>query len=255
MALTGVLARLRAAAIPIDTIVGCSVGAIVGALYAAGGLTPEALMAEARGLTPASVLSLAISYWNLPILSRRAALRTGRLREHLDLLGRASFDRLHHGVRRLGILTYDLLARREVLVYGGPGLPATMPVRTAVAASAAIPVLFPPVPVRLNGRRRLLVDAGWYTTVPVEHCFAPPVSAQRVLAVDLAIRLCVRQRSPVYWEHLREACGERLLLLQPDVSRLSAMLPRRGDAERLVAAGEAVVSDAILDRLRSWTRS
>src|SRR2546422_937004 len=57
-ALAGVLRRLRAAAIPIDAIVGCSVGAIVAALYAAAGVEPEEMIESARRLRPASLFNL-----------------------------------------------------------------------------------------------------------------------------------------------------------------------------------------------------
>ena len=254
-ALAGVLRRLRALAIPIDTIVGCSVGAIVGSLYAAGGLEPDEMIDGARRLGPASLFHLALSLWRIPWLSRRAAARSGGLMDELRHLDGARFEKLHHGVRRLGILVYDLTRREEILLFGGPGRAVPVPLRAAVEASAAIPILFPPCLVRWGGRRRLLIDAGWHTAVPIERCFGPPISADHVVAVDLSIRLCVRQWSAAYWEHLERACGDRLLVLRPDVARLPTMIVGRGDADRMVAAGEAAVDDRAVALLRSWTRT
>ncbi len=249
----GVLRRLRAERIPIDTILGCSVGAIVAAMYAAVGMAPEEMIGAARRIGPATLLSFALSRWRLPLISRQALRRSGEIPAHLDRLQRASFARLHHGVARLGILVFDLRRRCEVLVHGGPGLAEPAPLHVAVKASAAIPFLFPPVPAPLDGTRRLLVDAGWHTAVPVEYAFAPPIGARRVIAVDLGLRVCLRQGRRSYWDHLKEACGDRLVVLQPRVRGYGTIVARRGDAEALAAAGEeALDRDESGRTIRAW---
>lgn len=247
-----VLGRLRAERIPIDAIVGCSVGAIVGAMHAAVGMSPEEMIAASRLLTPAALFNFALSRWSLPVLSKPALGRSGAIPGFLERLESSSFDRLHHGVRRLGVLTYDLLHREEVLVHGGPGVPAALTPLDAIKASAAIPGLFPPLRASIGGRRRRLADPGLFTAVPVERAFATPIGALRVIAVDLSIRVCVRQARRGYWRHLELACGDRLVTLRPDVRGCGTIFSRPGDVDRLVAAGEAVVSDAALARIRSW---
>ena len=238
---------------PIDAVVGCSVGGLVGALYAGAGLEPEGLVEAASRLTPWTLPGLALTRWRLPGLSRRAARASGGLDGYLARLEESTFERLHHGVRRLGILVWDVAGRRERLVCGGPGLaPPSVPLGRAVMAAVSIPGLFPPVAARIDGSLRLLVDAGWHTAVPIERAFAPPIAARRVIAVDLGIRITLRQRRAAYWDHLGRACGDRLLLIRPRVGRFGTALTRRGDAERLIAAGEAAVGERETEALRAW---
>ncbi|HYS78911.1 MAG TPA: patatin-like phospholipase family protein [Candidatus Dormibacteraeota bacterium] len=246
-----VLRRLRREGLPVDVIVGCSVGAIVGAMYAAAGMEPDEMLEASRRLTPLSLLAFAMSRWRLPLVSRAALRHAGAIPGYLERLDGASFDRLHHGVRRLGVLVFDVLRREEVFVLGGPDHPAQLPVASAVKASAAIPVLFPPLRARVGGRWRYLADAGWFTAVPVERAFAPPLRARRVIAVDLSLRVCPRQARRSYWRHLQEDCGDRLVILRPDVRGCGTIFSRRADPERLAEAGDRAVEQA-LGSLRAW---
>jgi len=246
-----VLRALRAARVPIDAIVGSSVGAIVGAMHAAAGMEPDEMLQAARRLSAGSLFAFALSRWRVPVLSRAAARHAGAIPGFLDRLERASFDRLHHGVRRLGVLTFDLKTREVVFVLGGPCLPSALPVSDAVKASAAIPALFPPLRARLGDRKLLLADAGWFTAVPVERAFAPPLLARRVIAVDLSLIVCLRQARRAYWRSLEETCGDRLVVLRPDVRGCGTMVSGPADPDRLIAAGEDAVLRA-LPRLRSW---
>ena len=148
---------------------------------------------------------------------------------------------------------FDLLRREEILVLGGPGQPAQLPVAAAVKASAAIPVLFPPLRVRLGGRTRYLADAGWFTAVPVERAFAPPLCARRVLAVDLSLRVCPRQARRGYWQELEEDCGDRLVVLRPDVRGCGTIFARQADPARLIEAAEQAIEQR-LGALRGWGR-
>lgn len=248
-----VLRSLRREGIAIDAILGCSVGAIVGGMYAAVGMEPDEMLQASRRLTAGSLLAFALSRWRLPGLSAAAGRRAGAIPEYLARLDAASFERLHHGVRRLGVLTFDLVRREEVLALGGPGLPALLPLASAVRASAAIPVLFPPLRAEIAGRRRYLADAGWFTAVPVERAFAPPLRSRRVIAVDLSLLVCPRQARRSYWRRMQESCGDRLLVLRPAVRGCGTIFSRSGDAARLSDAAEASV-DAALRVLRAWRR-
>jgi NTE family protein len=245
-----VLRRLLAEGIAPATLVGCSVGGIVAAMYAAAGLDTDELIEGARRLNPAGLLNYALSRWRVPLLSRRALRRSGAIPAYLDRLEAASFARLHHGVRHLGILTFDLAAREEYLVLGGSGREAPLRVAEAVRASAAIPGLFPPLVARVGARRRYLADPGWSTSVPIERAFAPPLRAAGVIAVDLSLRVCLRQGRASYWRALHEACGSRLIVLRPDVRGCGTILSRPGDVDRLIAAGEEAV-DRALPRIRA----
>jgi NTE family protein len=251
----GVLRRLQAERIPVDAILGCSAGAIAAALYAGADVDPDELIAAAEGLRPATLLSFALSRWRLPGISARALRRSGPLPVYLKRLEGAAFGRLHRGVSRLGILTLSLLQGRTLLLYGGPGLPEPLPLLAAVKASAAIPGLFPPLVARVAGRPRLLADPGWFTAVPVEEAFAPPVSARRVIAVDLSLIVCPRQARRAYWDGLGRLHGDRLLVLRPRLSGCGTILPRRGSAARAAAAGEAAIGPEDLRTLRAWVAS
>ncbi|MGH9749533.1 MAG: patatin-like phospholipase family protein, partial [Candidatus Polarisedimenticolia bacterium] len=244
-----VLRALHRAGIRPEILVGCSVGAIVAAMHAAVGLDAEGLLEGARLLTPGGLLYYALSRARLPWLSTVAHERAGGIPAFLRQLDAASFERLHHGIRRLAILTFDLRRFEEFLAVGGPGLPAPVPVAEAVKGSAAIPGLFLPLAARTTAGRRWLVDAGWHTAVPVERAFAPVVGADRVIAVDLSIHVCLRQGRRSYWDRLQEACGDRLVILRPAVRGCGTLFVRPADRDRLIEAGEEAVERA-LPRLR-----
>ena len=249
-----VLRSLRGARVPIEAIVGCSVGAIVAAMHCAVGMDPDEILLAARQLNATSLFAFALSRWKVPLLSRAASPRAGAIPGFLSRLEHATFERLHHGVRRLGVLTFDLKQREELFVLGGPGLPAPLPVSDAVKASAAIPILFPPLRARMGGRSRLLADPGWFTAVPVERAFAPPLQARRVIAVDLSLIVCLRQARRGYWRALEEVCGDRLLVLRPEVRGCGTMISWPADPVRLIKAGESAVARA-LPTIRSWMRA
>ncbi len=252
VALAGVLRRLRAERISFRTILGCSVGAIVAGLYAAAGMEPEEMIDRARRLGPASLFAFAVSRWRLPLLSHAALRHSAPLVEGLARLEAASFSRLRDGITSLGVLSYDLRSRGEVLIHGGPAVEPLLPLAAAVKASAAIPGLFPPLRVRSRDGDLLLVDAGWHTAVPIERAFAHPIGARRVVAVDLGLRTCLRQARRSYWEGLQEACGDRLVVLRPALRGFGTMLPRPGDAEALAAAGEDSLQGEALRTVRAW---
>jgi NTE family protein len=239
-----VLRRLCEARIPFEVIVGCSAGSLVGAVWAACGLEPEDILALGADLRPFTLLAWASSGWLPAGLRARARGGAGRLEEAVGRLRRAEFTRLRPPLRGLGVLTLDFLRRRELFVYGGPGVAAPMPLWSAVRASVAIPGLFPPVLAPIGARRRPLADPGWFTAVPIERAFAPPVRAQRVIAVDLRLRVCLRQNA-AYWSRMQETCGDRLVVLRPEVRGCGTIIARRGDAARLAAAADAAVDEAM----------
>src|SRR6185295_7581755 len=217
------------------------------------GMDADEMLQAARRLNAGSLLAFALSRWRLPVLSRAASRRAGAIPGYLERLDAASFERLHHGVRRLGVLTFDLRTREELFVVGGPGLPSALRLSDAVKASAAIPALFPPLRTRMGDRALLLADPGWYTAVPVERAFAPPLQARRVIAVDLSLIICLRQSRRSYWRALQAGCGSRLIVLRPEVRGCGTLVSWPSDPARLIAAGEDAVQKA-LPVLRSWLR-
>lgn len=163
MAHIGVLEELEVAGIPIDLIVGCSAGSIVGALYADNPNVSEIKSAVAH-LNTNSLLDFDI--WNC-----RYGLSQGRSMYRLfnKFLGAERFEDLKIP---LVVVATDLHSGELVPIGSGRLLPA-------VRASCSIPFVF--VPCEYGGR--VLVDGGVVNPVPVK--VACDLGAEVVIAVDL----------------------------------------------------------------------
>ncbi len=159
----GVLQALEEANIPIDLIVGCSAGAIVGSLYAD---TPNASYVR-KIVTPLRAWDLL----DINVLYARYGLVQGRslsrfLTSHLSC---HYFEELQIP---LCIVATDIMAGNLACFTAGPLIP---PVR----ASCAVPFIFSPVYLY----KRWLVDGGVIDPVPVKT--AKEYGATIVIAVDL----------------------------------------------------------------------
>ena len=163
MAHVGVLEELEAAGIPIDLIVGCSAGSIVGAIYADN---PHAETTKQAVWKLRTQNLMDFDLWNC-----RYGLSQGRsmyrvLDQHLDA---ETFEELKIP---LVIVATDLNSG-EVVPMGSGDL------MKAVQASCSIPLVF--VPCEHQGR--ILVDGGVANPVPVK--LARDLGAQIIIAVDL----------------------------------------------------------------------
>ncbi|HEY1133838.1 MAG TPA: patatin-like phospholipase family protein [Nocardioides sp.] len=159
----GALRELRARGCDVVTVAGTSMGAVVGALAAAG--RDDDFAAWATGLRQRDVIRLMDFKLSAP-----GAVAADRLLNAIgDLFGDADIEDLP--VPFTAVAT-DLGSRREVWFQRGPLLPA-------VRASIAIPGLF--TPVMINGR--LLVDGGLLNPVPIDPTTAVP--ADLTVAVSL----------------------------------------------------------------------
>lgn len=160
----GVINVLENAGIPADIVCGTSIGALVGAAYAAGEL--GRLETWVKNLTWQSVVGL---------LDMKLKLGGGLISgaKLLDFF-RSQFS--DPGIEQLpktyAAVATDLANGREIWLREGP-------VIEAVRASIALPGLF--TPAQLDGR--LLVDGGLVNPVPVSLCRA--LGADIVIAVDL----------------------------------------------------------------------
>ncbi|TSE32606.1 patatin-like phospholipase RssA [Tepidimonas charontis] len=167
----GVLQVLQEAGVPIDIVCGTSIGALVGAAYAAGEL--DRLEPWVRTLTWQQVVGL------IDLKMGGGLIEGGKLVEFF----RTRFT--DQGIEALskpfGCVATELATGREVWLREGP-------VIDAVRASIAVPGLFTPA-VR-DGR--LLVDGGLVNPVPVSLCRA--MGADVVIAVDLNWQLMVRRQ-------------------------------------------------------------
>lgn len=163
LAHVGVLEVLEEANIPIDLIVGCSAGSIIGAIYAD---CPNTEHLKEVCLTLKTNYLTDFSIWNA-----RMGLCQGRnLRNFLDAnLDAETFEDLKVP---FFLVATDLYSSELVTIGGGELV-------NAIEASCAIPFVF--VPVQLHGRA--LVDGSVIDPVPVRvaNRFDPEV----IVAVDL----------------------------------------------------------------------
>lgn len=163
MAHLGVLEVLEEAGIPIDLIVGCSAGSIVGAFYAERPCVRQ-IMSPIWKLRSTTIL-------DVDICNCRYGLSQGRsmLKVLDDDLLAERFDDLNIP---LVIVASDLYTGELVTIGSGDLV-------KAIRASCSIPFFF--VPCEYKGR--VLVDGGVVNPVPVK--VAQDLGAKVVIAVDL----------------------------------------------------------------------
>ena len=158
----GVLMALEELGIRPSLITGTSVGAFIGATYAAGvdlniiaKSIPELALGQMYGLPG-----------NAPALSTNT-----KYKQYLQgLIGDVTFADLRIP---LAVVATDLVSQKEVILDEGK-------VVTAVMASASLPLVFPPM--EMNGM--VLVDGGVMNNVPFD--IARARGATYVIAVDLS---------------------------------------------------------------------
>lgn len=260
----GVLRVLEERGIRPDLIVGTSIGAIVGGMYASG-YSAATLDSLARALPLASYFRTyepeRRDAWEdrLPLVlweggSRGLALQTAAVREAQvnalfnaallrgDLLARGHFDRLP--IPFLAVAT-DLRTREPVVLDSGD-------LARAVRASAAIPLVF--APEEIDGRP--LVDGGLSANIPI--AIARRAGAHRVIVSDVTERMhdSVNTQAPV-------AVAEQLLTflfqqpvpapapgdlwIRPAVDSFRSLDFAAGKIDSLIALGRAAATRATAD--------
>jgi len=197
LAHVGVLRALVREEIPIDVLVGTSMGAIIGGAFAAH-RDVELLERNVREILSGEEFRRN----RLNFLRETREERGGLLFSMGNLIRKgifygvstirpsflsaeelaSSFDGVVPEVRvedlgmRFGAVTLDLETAQEVVICRGD-------LRQAVKASSAIPGILPPV--RVNGR--LLIDGGWVDKIPVMPAFR--LGADVVIGVDISAGL------------------------------------------------------------------
>ncbi|MBS4167380.1 patatin-like phospholipase family protein [Parachlamydia sp. AcF125] len=159
----GVIEELKAAGIPIDLIVGCSAGSMVGALYA-DNLDIEKVKDIIWNVKTDSLLDF--DFWNCRYgLSQGRSMKSA-LSKHLSA---KTFDDLKIP---LVIVACDLYSGELVPIGSGD-------LARAVQASCSIPLMFAPC----QHKGRILIDGGVVNPVPAK--VARDLGADIVIAVDL----------------------------------------------------------------------
>jgi len=161
----GVIKYLEEKKIPIHTIVGSSIGAMIGGVYASGMGTAamEEILHSMDKLRMAKIL--------IPGFTASGIFDNKRVRKFIrELVGDKRIEKLPIVFRSVAT---DLITGEEVVIEKGS-------LADAIIASIAIPALFQPV----YHHSRYLVDGGLSNPLPIS--VARRLSAQTVVAVNVA---------------------------------------------------------------------
>jgi NTE family protein len=235
----GVLRRIVRHHIPIDVMVGVSAGAIIAAYYAAVGLTVQEMIGEAPVFRGRHLIMHGLT------LRVHAALRPyfrrfcGIIPERLAQLERASFETLHHGVKRLGIVCHDLISNKPR--YFSTAEHMGLPLADVARASAAVPGVFPARTITIGGERVRLVDGGVGDSLPVRFARSPALGATHLIVSDCR-----------YGAPSPPAGSDSLVYLRPDLDGIRPLRAPRTALMKAVWRGEAAVTPEVVERLRSW---
>jgi NTE family protein len=236
----GVLKALEESEIPVDLIVGTSIGALVGGVYAT---TRSAAATEKRFLD--FIFSKEFKRSKFDFLRESREARPGLFYNFISLVKKGIFysfsmaktswisaEQFEHNINALlddvtieqtripfAAAAADILKGEEIVLTAGS-------LRRSVSASSAVPGLLPPVPI--DGR--LLIDGGWINKVPVLPALR--LGADLVIAVDVSkeiedtagfrngLNIMVRANA-VKAEALKEMqCRFADVLIEPDVDHI-----------------------------------
>jgi NTE family protein len=239
----GVLQQLVEHDIPVSVIVGSSAGAIIAAYYAAVGLTLDELIRDASQFRGRHLLSHIL---NVRLHGRMAAALTslsGLIPKRLAQLEGASFDRLHHNVRGIGVVCHDVRSGRPC--YFATGADRGVRLSDVVRASASIPLLLPPIAVESSdGRSSLrLIDGGVSDCLPIAFARRPPLRATHLIVSDC--RWMAGRRPP----H-----DGRILYVRPRLPSTGTLWAPISTLASAVEEGRQAVTNEMLHTMRRWSR-
>jgi NTE family protein len=247
----GVLKVLEEEGVPIDGIVGTSVGALIGALYCSGmKINKIELMAEEIGwsdltnFSPPSIVGLVMA---------EKLLSTEKMEEYIEKnIGKKQFHELKIP---FACVATDLRTGEKIIFREGD-------VASAARASATIPGVFAPV----EYRHRQLVDGGLVDNIPTD--IAKMLDADFIIATDISadftkystsnILLVLNQSIYIQGELLsRESLNLADIVINPKVSDVSAYELWRGkeciDAG-IIATRKMIpkIKRIIMDKTFNW---
>jgi len=183
-----------------DLVVGASIGAMIGAIYATTGNSDEALARANDYFTCDCYEKIKFDFLknteedskNDGLLDSLSRYLQKKFFYNVVLVNRQSFVSMETYLENINFLIDDIDIRDTKIPFAavctdinsGSEIVLTKgSLRTAIAASSAIPGIFPPV--ELDGR--LLVDGGWVNQLPVDT--ARSLGVDFVLAVNVAREL------------------------------------------------------------------
>jgi len=237
----GVLRQLLRHGIWPDILAGVSAGAIIAAYYAAVGMTIDEMIHEARTFLGRHLLIHCLALRSPRRLRALLGKFSGTIPRRLLQLEEASFEKLHHGVQGLGIVCHDLVSRRTV--YFATGTDDRASLAEAVKASAAIPGLMPSLLVGPLGAELRLVDGGISDSLPVNFALSPGLGATHLIVSDCR-RVATGAPS--------SGNGDTIAYIRPDIQGTGVLRSPRAGLLAAVEQGEAAVTNAIVQRIKSW---
>jgi NTE family protein len=240
----GVLKALVEGGVPIDVIAGASAGAVIAAYYAAVGLTIDELVDDAGLFRGRHLLAHCLDVRTHGRFSADLGKASGIIPSRLEQLEGATFDRLHHDIRGIGIVCHDVRTKRPF--YFATGADRRVRLSDVVRASASFPVLFPPIPVTCGdtGDPLLLTDGGISDCLPIGFATQPPLSATHLIVSDA--RLFAGRRP-------RESAN--VIYIRPRLASTGTLWSRSSTLTDAVVRGSRAVTDDVLESIRRWRMS
>jgi NTE family protein len=174
LAHVGAWRAIQEIGLPLERIVGTSIGAMVGATIAAGQGWEE-MQARALALTKPDIVT--VNRWAVLLngIRQSSVFRGDVLRDYIGSV--LPVDEFGDLELPLSVNAVDL-GRGSVEWFGAGGR-RDVPLADAVYGSCALPVFYPPL--ELEGR--VLVDGGVLDPLPIEH--AASLGAELIVAVDV----------------------------------------------------------------------
>ena len=237
----GVLKALVDHGVPIDIIAGASAGAVIAAYYAAVGMTIEELVDDAGRFRGRHLLAHCLDVRTHGRFSAALTGACGIIPSRLELLEGATFDRLHHHIRGIGVVCHDVRTKRPC--YFATGAHRRVRLSDIVRASASFPILFPPIPVTCGdtGTSLLLTDGGISDCLPLAFATRPPLSATHLIVSDA--RLFAGRRP-------RESAD--VLYIRPRLASTGTLWSRSSTLTDAVARGRESVTEECLRTIAAW---
>ena len=171
----GVLRRIVRHHIPVPVMVGVSAGAIIAAYYAAVGLSVHEMIEQAPEFRGRHLVMHGLTLRAHPALKPYLRRFCGIIPQRLAQLELATFERLHHGVERLGIVCHDLCSNQPR--YFSTADHQGLALADIARASAAVPGMFPPKTMTIGRDTARLIDGGVSDSLPTGFARSPAMGA------------------------------------------------------------------------------
>jgi NTE family protein len=233
----GVLRKILRHQVPVDVLVGVSAGAIIAAYYASVGLTVNEMIEDAPLFRGRHIIMHGMTLRASPALKPFLRRFCGVIPDRLSQLEAGSFERLHHGVRQLGIVCHDLI-RNEPCYFSTTNHHCAR-LAEVVRASAAMPGVLPAKTMTIDGETFRLADGGISDSLPI--AFARTCGATHLIVSDCRSTVTA---PPVL--------GDRVVYIRPE---LEGIRPLRAPGRALMSAvwrGEAAVTDQAAQQIQRW---